>query len=580
MFVKKLFKNGISLKTTILSLFAIIMVLLTAVLSYQLFYFSKKLSLENANTKLEALVHNIKTSITQNEVRNLDTIEMLSLLGENYHLELYTKLLESHPYLYALYIGKADKSFYEIINLNISPSLKEKYQAKANDKWLLIQINKEDLNKRSIIIYDENLNLSFSKVEDTDYDPTKRPWYINAIKNPNSIKTAPYEFFNINSTGITYSKEIDKTGTVVSLGILLDDFLSIYESYVNKDSMELFLFREDGLIISSTTQDEEIFKNFFEKNKNLKDFQTAKVLNILDKKYIIQLAQIKNLTNKEYLVLFSDYEKTIATYKSQVFSLLLIFLITSFLMIPLIIYFSKFIIKPIYQLVRQSRHLRIREYEAVQKVETPIYELSLLSSAFENMSKSIYDYQVSLEEKVKQRTKELSIKNKELEKLSITDKLTGIFNRVRLDKVLQEELEKSLRYKNDFSIILMDIDFFKMVNDTYGHQVGDDVLQESAQIFQKNIRKVDVLGRWGGEEFLIICPKTYENGAKQLALHINEAFRKHKFKSYPKQITISLGVASFNNDISKAEELVSRVDNALYRAKNSGRNKVVVFSDD
>ncbi len=147
------------------------------------------------------------------------------------------------------------------------------------------------------------------------------------------------------------------------------------------------------------------------------------------------------------------------------------------MMIPLIIYFSKIIVAPIFKLVQESKKIKDRKYDSISKVDSSILEVSILSNAFLDMSKSIYEYQQSLEEKVEQRTKELNIKNEELFKLSITDKLTGLYNRVKLDSVLQENMSLSLRYGNVFSVIIIDIDFFKKINDNFGHQVGDDVLK-------------------------------------------------------------------------------------------------------
>lgn len=147
------------------------------------------------------------------------------------------------------------------------------------------------------------------------------------------------------------------------------------------------------------------------------------------------------------------------------------------MMIPLIIYFSKIIVAPIFKLVQESKKIKDRKYDSISKVDSSILEVSILSNAFLDMSKSIYEYQQSLEEKVEQRTKELNIKNEELFKLSITDKLTGLYNRVKLDSVLQENMRLSLRYGNVFSVIIIDIDFFKKINDNFGHQVGDDVLK-------------------------------------------------------------------------------------------------------
>ncbi len=193
------------------------------------------------------------------------------------------------------------------------------------------------------------------------------------------------------------------------------------------------------------------------------------------------------------------------------------------------------------------------------------------------MSNAIYSYQHSLEKKVKKRTQELSLKNEELLKLSITDKLTGLYNRVKLDKTLHDEMNRSLRTGDIFCVILMDIDFFKKINDNYGHQTGDDVLVETAQVLQQLLRKTDVLGRWGGEEFLIISPLTsLENGLK-LANKINVSVQLHQYSTYKNQVTMSLGVAAFQKNITKIEEIVANADKALYEAKHHGRNQVKIF---
>ena len=241
-------------------------------------------------------------------------------------------------------------------------------------------------------------------------------------------------------------------------------------------------------------------------------------------------------------------------------------------------YFSRVISKPIYSLVRQSKKIEKQDFN-ISKIDTSIQEISLLSCAFSNMSKSIYDYQTSLEEKILQRTKELYEKNEELERLSITDKLTGLYNRAKLDSVLNTEFEKAIRYNDIFSVIIMDIDFFKSVNDNFGHQIGDDVLKESAKILSSCIRTSDTLGRWGGEEFLIICPNSKQEDAIKLANRINIAIKQHTFSTYPKKVTMSLGVASYCSIFKKAEDIVASADIALYKAKQTGRDRVVGEND-
>lgn len=575
--ISKILKKELSLKSTILSLFSFILTILIIVLSSQLLYFSKKISIESVDLQLNGLVQNIQTTIKNNENVNINIVDMLSLMNEKDHFNLYINILKSHPHLYSVYTGYNDGSFYEIINLNIHKSLKDTYKTKDTDRWLLIKISAQTPNKRELLLFDEDLNLTSSRVEENNYDPRNRPWYESAILNENTIKTPPYTYSHINNVGITYAKDVDKSKNVVAIDVLTDDFATLYKKHINKDFVNVVIFQENGLVLSSSNKDNSLFEKFFEKNKNINDYKELKVVDINKKEYITKIVQLDTLNKQEYIVIFADYEKITEPYLAQTFKLLLTFIIIAFLMFPIMIYLSGIIIKPIYNLVKQSIKIKNRKYNDVSQIESPILEIALLSASFENMAQSINGYQNSLEEKVKQRTEELLVKNAELLRLSITDNLTKLYNRVKLDKSLQEEMNRSLRYNTNFSIILLDIDYFKKVNDNFGHQVGDEVLIESAQVLSKNIRNVDILGRWGGEEFLVICPETKIEDAIKVASHINAAIKLHKFTTYPNTVTMSLGVASFNKDIKNVDDIILNADKALYQAKEEGRDRVIAF---
>lgn len=178
----------------------------------------------------------------------------------------------------------------------------------------------------------------------------------------------------------------------------------------------------------------------------------------------------------------------------------------------------------------------------------------------------------TLEGIVAERTKELQVKNQELERLSVTDRLTGVFNRLRLDHVLDEQLARKQRYGVDFSIVLLDVDYFKKVNDTYGHPVGDDVLVQIARLLQQATREVDVVGRWGGEEFLVVCPDTSYARAMATAEKIRSLIADHAFELVG-ACTASFGVTMARVDDTVAA-MLARGDAALYRAKAAGRNRV------
>src|SRR5688572_19605819 len=177
-----------------------------------------------------------------------------------------------------------------------------------------------------------------------------------------------------------------------------------------------------------------------------------------------------------------------------------------------------------------------------------------------------------LESIVQARTQELMEKNRELEVLAVTDRLTGLFNRRKLDQVLEEEVVRRRRYGSGFSVIIVDLDHFKHVNDTWGHAVGDAVLEEFARVLKENTREADALARLGGEEFVIVCRHSALDGCKALAEKVRETIAAHRFPRVG-EVTASFGVASCRED-DTAATLLARADVALYQAKKLGRNRV------
>ena len=167
--------------------------------------------------------------------------------------------------------------------------------------------------------------------------------------------------------------------------------------------------------------------------------------------------------------------------------------------------------------------------------------------------------------------KTIFLKKEELEKIAITDRLTGLYNRVMFDKVISDELEKSKRYKRTFGLIMLDIDFFKDINDTYGHLVGDDVLIEFTNILKRHTRSSDTIIRWGGEEFIILSLEVNKEALMTLAEHIRKQVQEHDFKTVGKK-TVSLGL-TLNKKTDNINSILQRADQALYLSKNSGRNK-------
>ncbi len=176
---------------------------------------------------------------------------------------------------------------------------------------------------------------------------------------------------------------------------------------------------------------------------------------------------------------------------------------------------------------------------------------------------------------VNELKEELEEKNKELKRIAITDKLTNIYNRVKLDSKMEAEMNRAQRFGHGFSIIIIDIDYFKEVNDNYGHQIGDCVLIEMAGLLKSHVRNTDTLGRWGGEEFLIICPETKEEGVLKLANNLQKTIEENTFSTIGSK-TASFGITTYING-DNTNSMLKRADDALYKAKTTGRNKVEIL---
>lgn len=175
---------------------------------------------------------------------------------------------------------------------------------------------------------------------------------------------------------------------------------------------------------------------------------------------------------------------------------------------------------------------------------------------------------------------EVHLLKEKLKKESITDSLTNLYNKRHFETIAESEYKRSIRRKLDMSIIIFDIDYFKKINDTYGHYIGDKILEEASKVFKSQIRKEDTLCRVGGEEFTIILPHTNTTAAVELAERIRVSIEKRIFKFDEVEdifITLSFGVSSLTISDKKFEDILLNADKALYKAKETGRNKVVVI---
>ncbi len=205
--------------------------------------------------------------------------------------------------------------------------------------------------------------------------------------------------------------------------------------------------------------------------------------------------------------------------------------------------------------------------EAIEiKIDTfitkPIIDTSAILEKLESFAKKI------------KNDKNIHSTNEQLLKMATTDQLTGLCNRYKINETLSNEKNRNSRFGTYFSIILIDIDDFKMINDNYGHLTGDSMLVEFAKILSSNSRVTDIVGRWGGEEFIIILPQTKKHDAAIVAENLKEKISSCSFSTVGKQ-SASFGIAecTSNEDI---KSIIKKADNALYEAKRTGKNRVCI----
>ena len=220
-------------------------------------------------------------------------------------------------------------------------------------------------------------------------------------------------------------------------------------------------------------------------------------------------------------------------------------------------------------------------------------EIGALAAMFNIMNKQVYDIQQRLQQKInladsalisindqlRRRTADLESALTLVEKLATTDSLTSLPNRRYFDDQINNSFARAQRHDESLSLILLDIDFFKQINDTFGHAAGDFVLQELADLIKPRIRDIDILARLGGDEFALLLDHTAATDAKILTELILSKVRSHEFIYNGEHISVSvsMGIAQITRNIEDLESLYSAADKALYEAKHCGRNQAVIY---
>lgn len=230
------------------------------------------------------------------------------------------------------------------------------------------------------------------------------------------------------------------------------------------------------------------------------------------------------------------------------------------------------IVMPLQRLIGAAEHIAGGEL-TVQLPAASDDEIGRLTRAFNQMTHSLRRGRAEIEA----ASQALQQQNQLLERLSVTDSLTGLYNRKKLAEILTDQLALYQRNRRGFSVLMLDIDYFKALNDSHGHLLGDEVLMQVADILAQSIRAVDFAARYGGEEFVIVLVETTSQEALDTAERIRAKVADAHYSAVDEQriaVTVSVGVAECRADDATAEAVIARADQALYQAKGAGRNQV------
>ena len=267
-------------------------------------------------------------------------------------------------------------------------------------------------------------------------------------------------------------------------------------------------------------------------------------------------------------------------------------LITLTMTLGLLFGLFRIVIRPVRALARAAARVRGGDLSTRVSIGSTD-EIGMLGDSFNRMTRELSGYTTELQKRVEERTQELHDKNQQLEEVNLqlgdavkkldelakTDRLTNVSNRGHIIDLFEEGLAMTIRRNGTFSILLFDVDHFKSFNDTHGHLVGDFVLKEGVKRVQNALRGMDRLGRYGGEEFLVLLPSTDGTGATAVGENVRECIGRGEFVSPDGEsvghVTVSGGVATYPEDGETVPELIKVADSRLYRAKAQGRNRIV-----
>ncbi|MBI9012291.1 MAG: diguanylate cyclase [Clostridiales bacterium] len=426
------------------------------------------------------------------------------------------------------------------------------------------------------------------------YDPSGKGWIISCISpvyrddflegvvgldvTINHIENHSLYISHLTNTKLFL---VDEYGLIIAMNNDAESFLKLTEidNKIISDSNENILKPDQyNLHYFSDEELQDFMITVFTQSVDNVDFGGE---SFYVEKQLIQETnwQLISLTNESYV------GENIASINKNIIVNAIIICITVLIIIGIIILIYKRkidsiasnISNPLEEMALNAKYFGVDGRTIRRMPVTGIEEVDMLNRELHIMSKEILSRSQKLvQAQIENRRAEQTIEAYHTE--AITDKLTQLYNRRQIDDVINSEVTRSKRYRSMFSVILLDIDYFKEINDKYGHQIGDEILKGVAKTLKASVRDSDIVARWGGDEFVIVAVETGEQDAYHLAEKIRLSIQDTEYFKQLK-VTTSIGVAEFNLNKDDARDILRKSDVALYEAKNVGRNHVSAYKE-
>ncbi|MGB2742012.1 MAG: GGDEF domain-containing protein [Cognaticolwellia sp.] len=325
---------------------------------------------------------------------------------------------------------------------------------------------------------------------------------------------------------------------------------------------------------SIESQNTNVLRLFSAINKNKLKNADDSIKKHLRVRLITQLEAIRSDSIQLFSIVQKDINKII---KQQVMFILSILAFSLFILLYGAFKLSKIFRTSLNEVKLAFSKNRCGNYQKIQ-LSNQSEEFESIANAFNDMNKELSETSISLES----MTKIVAERTKVLEQLSNTDPLTKVANRRALFERGHAEFSRAQRSKNPFTVILLDCDLFKDINDDFGHLFGDEVLKHICNICTEEIRKIDFFARYGGEEFIIILPNSEVSGAIKTAERIQRSLvdKSIEFEGKNVPVTLSMGICTLNDKHANFEQLIKDADSAMYKAKENGRNRIEVIDNE